>query len=212
MSDDSSQSVRLQRYLDLAREGDESARHELLGVAAQRVREIASKMLNRFPRVRRWEESDDILQNVVMRLMRTLEQIQPATVCDFLKLASLQTRRELLDMVKHYYGPLGSGKKHDTQDATKSTANPNHEPATDPASSDPSQLAIWTEFHEAVEKLPDEERDVFDLHWYQGLQQDEVANILGISVRTVKRRWQSARLKLYDALQGQLPDGGSAHE
>lgn len=57
-----------------------------------------------------------------------------------------------------------------------------------------------------MEGLPEEEREIFDLLWYQGLTQAEAANLLNISDRTVKRRWQSARLLLHDRLGGQLPD------
>jgi len=33
------------------------------------------------------------------------------------------------------------------------------------------------------------------------LSQQEAAELLGISVRTVKRRWQAARIALYQALR-----------
>jgi RNA polymerase sigma factor (sigma-70 family) len=66
-------------------------------------------------------------------------------------------------------------------------------------------LAIWTEFHAQVERLPDKEREVFDLLWYQELTQAEAAALLGVDVRTVKYRWQAARVKLHDALRGHLP-------
>ena len=61
-------------------------------------------------------------------------------------------------------------------------------------------LKKWSEFHLLVEGLPEEEKDMVDLLWYQELTQKEVGNLLGISIRTVKRRWQSARIKLYEAL------------
>ena len=70
---------------------------------------------------------------------------------------------------------------------------------------DPANLAIWTEFHARVEQLPDEERAVFDLLWYQELSRPETARLLGISERTVKRRWASARLRLHKVLGGTLP-------
>ena len=41
--------------------------------------------------------------------------------------------------------------------------------------------------------------------WYQGLTQAEAAELLGVSSRTVKRRWQTARLRLFEALGGELP-------
>jgi RNA polymerase sigma-70 factor (ECF subfamily) len=54
--------------------------------------------------------------------------------------------------------------------------------------------------------MPDEEREIFDLLWYQGLSQAEAATLLKVSERTIKRRWQSARLKLHHALRGGLPE------
>jgi RNA polymerase sigma-70 factor (ECF subfamily) len=48
--------------------------------------------------------------------------------------------------------------------------------------------------------LPDEEREVVNLLFYGGLTQQEAARVLGVSLRTVKRRWQSARCRLYEKL------------
>ena len=48
------------------------------------------------------------------------------------------------------------------------------------------------------------ERDVLRLVM-RGHTQDEIARDLEISERTVQRRWQAARLALYDALHGELP-------
>jgi len=50
--------------------------------------------------------------------------------------------------------------------------------------------------------LPEEEREIVSLLYYQGLSQAEAAAILGVSVRTVQRYWQSALLKLHDLLSG----------
>ena len=76
-----------------------------------------------------------------------------------------------------------------------------HEPGEEP-----QQLAAWTEFHNKIESLGDEDRAMFDLLWYQELTQGEAATILGISERTVQRRWQQARINLHDLLEGNLPD------
>jgi RNA polymerase sigma factor (sigma-70 family) len=76
-------------------------------------------------------------------------------------------------------------------------------PATDERgddSDDPCNLAEWTEFHRQVEVLPEDEREVFNLLWYGELTQAEVAEVLGIAVRTVIRRWQAARVRLYKVL------------
>src|SRR5207302_3839847 len=79
--------------------------------------------------------------------------------------------------------------------------------AGDAGDDDPYQLALWTEFHRQAEALPDEEKVVFDLIWYHGMQQEEVAQVLGVSVRTVKTRWREARLLLHERLGGELPGG-----
>jgi RNA polymerase sigma-70 factor (ECF subfamily) len=66
-------------------------------------------------------------------------------------------------------------------------------------------LAAWAEFHQQIGSLPDEEREVFDLLWYQGLSQTEAAGVLHVSERTIKRRWQAARYALSEAMEGELP-------
>jgi RNA polymerase sigma factor (sigma-70 family) len=44
--------------------------------------------------------------------------------------------------------------------------------------------------------LPEEERSVFDLLYYHDLSQAEAAELLGVSVPTIKRRWAAARMRL----------------
>ena len=71
------------------------------------------------------------------------------------------------------------------------------------AFSDASRL---TEFHQAVDRLPEDERAVFDLIWYQGQSQQEAAELLDVNVRTIKRRWREARVHLHDAIGGEAPE------
>jgi RNA polymerase sigma factor (sigma-70 family) len=202
----SSKSLLLQTWIDRLRGGDDSARAELVNSACERLRLITRKMLRRYPRVKRWEQTDDVLQNASLRLYRTLEQVAPESVRDFLRLASLNIRRELLDLVKHHYGPQGQGANYATKaEQANSDTRSGEGPEAAALTHEPFRLMAWTEFHHAVETLPDEEREVFDLLWYQGLPQAEAAALLGVSDRTVKRRWQAARLHLVDALHGQLP-------
>ena len=189
------QTTAIQACLDRLRGGDEAASGELLSRACGRLRALARKMLKGFPKVRRWEESDDVLQNALVRLYRALKDVPPQGVPDFLRLAALNIRRELLDLARHYYGPHGRGARHATWG-----------PAPADLAPEPSRLAAWSEFHERIGALPGEEREVFDLLWYQGLSQAEAAGLLNTSERTVKRRWQSARLRLHEAMRGEVPE------
>jgi RNA polymerase sigma factor (sigma-70 family) len=45
-------------------------------------------------------------------------------------------------------------------------------------------------------RLPEEHRQVFKLAWYLGLDQNAVAKTLGLSRRTIQRKWQEARERI----------------
>jgi len=207
MADPSSQTLHVQACLDRIRGGDEAARGELLNCACERLRNLARKMLKGYPNVRRWEQTDDVLQNAAIRLHRTLQQLPVQTSLDFFRLAALHVRRELLDLARRYYGPQGQGAHHATwgPDDSSTTQSDSGLAPPDP-SGEPARLAAWGEFHRQIGALPDEEREVFDLIWYQGLSQAEAAELLNVSERTIKRRWQAARLRLHEALEGEVPE------
>jgi DNA-directed RNA polymerase specialized sigma24 family protein len=46
---------------------------------------------------------------------------------------------------------------------------------------------------------------VVDLLFYQGLPQADAAAILGVTVRTVQRRWHDALIRLHRILKTDLP-------
>lgn len=208
MSNPSDQTMQIQRCLDRLQAGDESARKELIACACARLERLTRKMLRSWERVHRWEETGDVMQNAAMRLYRSLSETRPAQVVDFFRLAALQIRRELYDLAKHYYGPRGLGARHATA-AWKIPSNGEDEspmpwePQGDEETA--ANLAAWAEFHAQVDQLPEDERAVFDLIWYQELSQAEAAQLLGVSERTVKRRWAAARLHLHAILKGTLP-------
>jgi RNA polymerase sigma-70 factor (ECF subfamily) len=189
--------------LERIRGGDLTARDELLRSISRRVERIARKMLRGFPNVHRWAETDDVLQNALLRLLRALEKIQPDSMRGFFGLAAQQIRRELLDLARHFYGPHGEGAHHSTQLPTDSReAAPEPPERTDP----PGDLEKWCEFHQEVENLPVEEREVVSLLFYHGWTQAEAAELLQVTVRTVQYRWQSALVKLHQRLNENTPD------
>src|SRR4051794_9851123 len=58
----------LQARLDRLQAGEEAARAELLSCACERLRNLTRKMMRDYARLRRWEDSDDVVQNASMRL------------------------------------------------------------------------------------------------------------------------------------------------
>jgi RNA polymerase sigma factor (sigma-70 family) len=71
------------------------------------------------------------------------------------------------------------------------------------------ELKEWMQFHKLVETLPEKDREVFELLWYGGLTAVNAASVLGVSLRTVKRRWQSARVALAKELQKEVPSSNA---
>jgi RNA polymerase sigma-70 factor (ECF subfamily) len=202
MADVAPNTAQLEGYLERMRAGDTTARDELFRRVCGRLERLTRKMLRDFPAVHRWAQTDDVLQNALVRLLRALPEVQPATLREFFGLSAEQIRRELLDLARHYFGPHGPGANHATHDGSDSQP-----PAYDKPDQthEPSTLAAWCEFHRQVRTLPADEREVVDLLFYQELTQAEAARLSGVTVRTVQRRWQSALLKLHDILKGHWP-------
>lgn len=192
----------LQGLLDEAAPGDDAYR-ELIRHAWRRLLRLTRKMLRNYARLRRWEQTEDVFQTAVLRLYRSLSEARPASVAEFFGLAVTQIRRTLIDLARHHFGPEGQAAhwRSDAELAPDDEAGP-REPA-DPCR--PETLEAWSHFHEAVARLPEDEREVFQLVWYGGLMQADVAKLLKVSVPTVQRRWYAAQIALYHALQGEAP-------
>lgn len=158
-------------------------------------------MLRDFPGVKRWEETDDVFQTALIRLCRSLEFVVPQNSVALMRLAARDIRCALIDLARHYGGPQGHGANHDSSGGKSSVLaiavrDDTHEAAS---------LAYWSEFHARVHELPDEMQEIIDLLWYQGISQQEAAICLGVSERTVQRRWRQTCLHLHEALQGLPP-------
>lgn len=188
------QTTELNAWLERWRAGDLNARDELLRAAYPRLELLARKMLHGFPNVRPVNDTQDVLQNAVLRLERSLRQVQPppATTRAFFGLAALEIRRTLLDLAR-------------SPDARHPGERPRWDEMPDErAGSD--DLERWTAFHEAVERLPAEEREVMGLVFYHGWTQKQAAELFGVTERTVGRWWHSACLRLQTLLNGKLPN------
>jgi RNA polymerase sigma-70 factor (ECF subfamily) len=200
MSDSDSRLSILQQLLPRAIAGEEAAVDALLRHCSDRLTVLTRRMLGDFQRVRRWVETDDVLQNALVRLLGALKSVQPRTSRDFLALASVQIRRELIDLARHYYGPEGIGANHASHAPAGSNLSGGRGPADD--GREPATPVQWAELHELVDGLPAEEREVVGLLFYQGLTQAEAADVLNVSLRTVQRRWHEALCRLHDAWNG----------
>jgi RNA polymerase sigma-70 factor (ECF subfamily) len=198
MNDSLFDTRQLHHLLGRMRGGDLNARDELLMQVCGRLERLARKMLRRFPDVHCYTQTGDVLQNAVLRLLRALQAVEPGSVRAFFGLAAEQMRRELLDLARRYRRSRSVGFSPAPADAEESASNEAREPAD--YDMDPAELERWCRFHQEVEKLPEEEREVVSLVYYHGWAQAEVADVLGVTTRTVRRRWQAAMTRLRYAL------------
>ena len=186
----------IEQLLQRVNQGDVDARRELFELTEGQLRNLTRKMLSGFSQVRRWEETDDVWQNVSMRIWKSFEKMTFQSPRHFLNASALQIRRELLTLAEHYRRPSSHAAHHASPPSIESRPMLDAENPTDNV----DVLSRWTELHDEVDRLEDEQKEVFQLHWYNGLTHESIAELIGVSERTVKRRWQAARLSLYNAV------------
>lgn len=165
------------------------ARAELLQLTRDRLMAMLRAQLPRSARLRRWEQSDDVLQNVQVRLLRCFDQVSISSAREYLALAATNMRRELIDLARHHFRESGSAHNHATPGSHDGWAQcVDHD--------DAAKLSEWAELHEFIAELPEPLREVVDLLWYHDLKNREVAELLGVSTKTVTRRWVEAKAEI----------------
>lgn len=194
----------VQHCLDRIATDHERASRDLLSVAMHRLRLLSKKILADIPGVKRWDNTDDLLQNASIKLWKALETHHPPTPVDFFRLAACIIRRELIDLSRSRYGPLGVGANHFSPHNGTSSVNRIAPIGAGTDSHNPQKLTEWTEFHAYIERLPEDERQLFDLLWYQGLTLAETSELLGVPLRTLGRHWKMARVKLAETLMPEV--------
>ena len=133
-----------------------------------------------------------------------MREVPVCSAVEFFRFSACKMRQVLIDLGRHHFGPEGSAANRADVPLGGNSSSPGFVPR-ESSTFAPDKLAAWTEFHKRVEELLDEQRAVFDLLWYEELTQEEAANLLGVSVPTVKRRWRDAKLTLIELLGDNLP-------
>lgn len=185
-------------WVDELRAGRPNAAEPTFRKIMARVEQLAGSMFAKFGRVGRFVDIDDVVQNTLIRLLAAFRDIRPTSRQHFYALANTLIRRELLDLAKRYYGPRGHGTN--LADAGVGDGTGEHAPvAADPA----AELSLAAAFHEGIERLPPQEREVVSLTYYHGWSQREIADLFQVTVRTVQRWLDAAFAKLRDGHLGE---------
>jgi RNA polymerase sigma factor (sigma-70 family) len=155
----------------------------LLDRAVGRLEMLCGSMLFRsYPRLTRPPlnlQTDEVLGAVVERLLRALRAVRPRTVREFFALANRHISWELNDLARRLdEQPADVELREGLVPA----------PATSGSGLTPDARCILA----AIDGLPADEREAFCLVRVQGLAQEEAAEVLGASIRTVQRRLNRA--------------------
>ena len=176
-----SSTTQIQHCINQLKTGDSAAVDALIKHAQERLRRLVRKIFHEdFGRLRAVEQTDDVMNSGLLRLLTALRAVQVGTVGEFFRLATLQIRRELLTMAAKYPRERAA---RSPPNASSSDGVPGGNDRSDDTF-EPRSLAFWGESTNKS-RLPDNERDVFDLVWYQDLSQRDAAAVLGVSVPTV---------------------------
>ena len=196
--DEAPTTVIIQRYLDaLPGDAAEPIVRELLERAVGRLRLLCATFLYKsYPRLTRPPvnlDTDELLGGVVAGLLTALRTTRPPTVRRFFALANQHMRWQLNDLARRL----------DERPAAADLAESGV--AAPPASTTSGLSPDGRRMLQAIEDLPEDEREVFDLVGIQGLTHAEAATAVGVSEKTVQRRLNRARLLLAERLAGLCP-------
>lgn len=183
----------VQRYLLELADGSptEPVVRALLERAVERLDVLCMSLLFRsYPRLTRPPlnlQPDEMLSAVVERLIKAMREVKPTTTRQFFGLATQHMRWELNDLARRLDEQVKAVELRDGAVAA---------PATSGSVLSPNARRMF----EAIDNLPDEEREVFDLVRIQGLPQTDVAEMLGVATKTVQRRLNRGLMLLAEKL------------
>lgn len=198
MGEDLRTTAIVQRYLnDLHGESPaEPIVRELLSHAANRLHILCVSMLTRdYPRLTRPPlnlQADEMLSALVERLLKAMEKTRPPTVRQFFGLVNQHMRWELNDLARRL-------------DERSRTVELQDQYVPAPENSGSGLSPNTRRMLQAIESLPDEDREAFELVRIQGMSPSEAAAIIGVAERTVQRRLNRAALRLMDMLEDLRP-------
>jgi len=187
----------VQQYLnDLANvSGNSEAEpvvRELLGRAVDRLHLMCARLLHRrYPRLKKGPlnlTSEDVLGAVVGRMLKAMRQVRPGTVRQFFALASQHMRWELNDLARRL------DEREAALELNESWVEAPRESGSD--SAPPGTSPTLSRILSAIDELPGEEREVFDLVRLQGIGISESARLVGVSPKTIQRRLKRSLMLL----------------
>lgn len=169
-------------------DGDRDAVNDLLPLVYEELRRLAGSYL-------RQERSDHTLQptalvNEAYLKMVDINQISWQNKAHFVAVAANQMRRILVDHARRRNAFKRGGEFHIL------TLNDEIDKAAD----ETTELIELDDALTELAKMDALKAQIVEMRYFGGLTMDEVAEVLGVSVITVKRHWKMTKAWLYGRL------------
>lgn len=161
---------------------------DLLPIIYDELKRIAASYLRR-------ERSDHTLQptalvNEAYMKMIDITQVSWQNKAHFIGVAANQMRRILVDHARHHNAQKRGGEFH--------ILTLNEE--IDKAEEQSAELIDLDDALNELAKMDPVKAQIVELRYFGGLTMDEAAEVLGVSVITVKRHWKMTKAWLYGRL------------
>lgn len=168
-------------------QGDRAAEEKLMALVYQELRRIAQHQMNGERTGHTWQPTE-LIGQVYMRMFNGATSFENRA--HFFAIAALQMRRLLVEHAR----AKAAGKRGGAQVQVSLSK------AADLGSSLDLDLLALDEALQKFEQLFPRAYQVVALRFFAGLTEEEAAELLGISVTTLKRDWGFAKVWLYRQL------------
>jgi RNA polymerase sigma factor (sigma-70 family) len=149
-----------------------------------------------------WEERADLAQEVWIRVYRHLHRLQePAKFRSWLSRIATNLFYDELRKRKRNAEPISLDAPRQLPDGELSWEFPSEIPSPDDSL---TTREFYEHLQQAIAMLPETFRTTIVLREIEGLAYEEIAEMTGVSLGTVKSRIARARLKLQSVLQNYL--------
>lgn len=196
---DDSRDLEVTQILRRATAGDAAAMEQLFTVVYQDLRRIAQRRIS-------GERVDHTLQATALvheAYLRLIDQREAGyqNRAHFFKIAARAMRRILVDHAR------AKGRRKRGGDQEREELDERLPAGESDVETPQLNLIRLDQALSELARAHPEEAQVAELRFFAGLSEEETAEALGVSPRTVRRYWREARNRLYRALgEGAPPD------
>lgn len=148
-------------------------------------------------RVRTEEDAEDILQDVFYQLVASYSVTEPIE-----KMTSwlfTVARNKIIDWYRRQK-PVGMTQEYEESGKPLNLEDILFDPEQNPDQVYARSL-VWTELADALDEIPEEQREVFVMHELEGKSFKEIADLTGQPINTLLSRKRYAVLRLRESLQ-----------